>query len=222
MSKVFNSVVKFNLGLLFIVFSLLLTGCGQKDPAIISIEKFISENHINNSKSGWKQILIKPPMVKFSADKKYLWHIQTNQGNIDIELKAQESPMHVSSTIYLTILGFYDQLTFHRVIPGFMAQGGDPLDIGIGGPGYYYMGEFSSNLSHSKAGTVSMANAGAGTDGSQFFITFAATPHLDGGHTIFGEVIEGFATLEKLEALGSRSGTPKQKLIIIKAAIEVK
>jgi cyclophilin family peptidyl-prolyl cis-trans isomerase len=201
---------------------LLFQGCTQQDKAISDIEKFISSADIDKSKGDWKQNLPKPPQLTFDVNRQYLWKLQTNKGDMLIELKAKESPMHVSSTIYLTTLGFYDDILFHRVIPGFMAQGGDPLGVGVGGPGYYYMGEFDSDLTHDKKGILSMANRGAGTDGSQFFLTFTATPHLDGRHTIFGELIEGDTTLESLAKLGSRSGKTKEELKIVKATIEVR
>jgi len=210
-----------NLSLLALILtSLLLFSCSQQDATLTEIDTFIDEQNIESSKEGWKQQgLPKPPKFNFTKGTKYFWNLQTNKGNIKILLKAEESPMHVSSTIYLTRLGFYNDIIFHRVIPGFMAQGGDPLGIGVGGPGYYYMGEFDSNLSHDKAGILSMANSGAGTDGSQFFLTFKPTPFLDGRHTIFGEVTDGFETLEKLEKLGSRSGKTSEKLVIVKATI---
>jgi peptidylprolyl isomerase len=134
--------------------------------------------------------------------------------------------MHVSSTIYLTTLGFYDDLIFHRVIPGFMAQGGDPTGTGAGNPGYKYDGEFSNNfegeLGHNQAGRLSMANAGPGTDGSQFFLTFKPTPFLDGKHTVFGQVVNDLeGSLTKIEALGSRSGRTKKAIKIIKATIRI-
>jgi len=212
-----------NLRIIFYATALsFLFSCSQQDKSIEEMKVFISEAKINTQKEGWKQSLPKPPQLLFSPEQQYYWRIQTNKGNMLIELKAQESPMHVSSTIYLTTLGFYDDLIFHRVIPGFMAQGGDPLGEGIGNPGYTYFGEFDSDLTHNKKGIISMANAGAGTDGSQFFITFKATPHLDGRHTIFGEVIEGFDTLTELAKYGSRSGRTSEVLKIIKATIEVK
>jgi len=206
-----------------VVVSILLFGCNQQDKAITEIDAFIAESKIDTKKEGWKLAgLPKPPQVAFTIGKQYLWHLDTNKGKITIELKGQESPMHVTSTIYLTNLGFYDNIIFHRVIPGFMAQGGDPVGAGVGGPGYSYMGEFDSKLTHDKAGILSMANSGAGTDGSQFFITFTATPHLDGRHTIFGEVIEGMETLTELAKFGSRSGKTKEKLFIKKATVQVK
>jgi peptidyl-prolyl cis-trans isomerase B (cyclophilin B) len=103
-----------------------------------------------------------------------------------------------------------------------MAQGGDPLGNGIGGPGYQYDGEFSDYVKHDKPYLLSMANAGPGTDGSQFFITFVPTPNLDGKHTIFGNVVEGTDVVMKLEAAGSPDGKPKEPLIINRARIEEK
>jgi len=130
--------------------------------------------------------------------------------------------MHVSSTVYLTTLGFYDGIIFHRVIPGFMAQGGDPLGNGRGNPGYEYDGEFDGKTSHSEPGILSMANSGPATDGSQFFITFVPTTFLDGKHTIFGKVVTGLEdSLTNIEALGSRSGKTKEVVQIIKASIRV-
>ena len=129
--------------------------------------------------------------------------------------------MHVSSTIYLTRLGFYDGLSFHRVITDFMAQGGCPLGTGTGGPGYEYDGEFDSHVKHDKPGLLSMANAGPGTDGSQFFLTFVATPWLDGKHTIFGEVVEGMDTVRALELHGSQTGEPSKHLEISKASVRI-
>jgi len=145
----------------------------------------------------------------------------TNKGKMKIKLMPDVAPMHVSSTIYLTRLGFYDDTIFHRVIPGFMAQGGDPTGTGRGGPGYKYDGEFDASVKHNKPGILSMANAGPGTDGSQFFLTFVKTPHLNGKHTIFGQVVEGMGTLKELEKFGSRSGKPKEELLLESATISV-
>jgi peptidyl-prolyl cis-trans isomerase B (cyclophilin B) len=192
-----------------------------EDVAITEIDKFIASENVDRNAARWKTQLKKPPQVDFSDDKTYYWKMKTNVGDIKIKLLPQVAPMHVSSTIYLTRLGFYDGLVFHRVITGFMAQGGDPLGRGTGGPGYKYAGEFSSSVKHDKPGILSMANAGPGTDGSQFFITFVPTPHLDGKHTIFGEVVEGMDTVRALEDRGSPSGRPTETLTIEKAEIVV-
>jgi len=173
-------------------------------------------------KNAWKLQLKKPELMKFDSNKDYFWILETNKGTIRIKLMPDVAPVHVTSTIFLTRKGFYDNLTFHRVIPGFMAQGGCPLGTGGGGPGYKYDGEFKPNVKHDRPFLLSMANAGPGTDGSQFFLTFKATPWLDGRHTIFGEIVEGQDVMKKLEAAGSPNGTPREKLLIIKARIEEK
>lgn len=191
------------------------------DPAIAAIDKQIADLKIDKSNPGWKTRLPKPTQVTFTPGKTYLWILDTTKGPIEVRLLADSAPMHVTSTIYLTDLGFYDGLGFHRVIPGFMAQGGDPLGNGTGGPGYQYDGEFKGGAKHDKPGILSMANAGPGTDGSQFFLTFVETNYLNGKHTVFGEVVKGMDTLKALEAAGSQSGRTKEKLEIKKATIRV-
>jgi cyclophilin family peptidyl-prolyl cis-trans isomerase len=193
----------------------------QKADGIAAIDAFIGQHKVDKADKDWKLKLAKPPKVAFDPARKLYWLLDTNVGSIKLLLYPDIAPMHVSSTIYLTRLGFYDGTPFHRVIPGFMAQGGDPLGVGRGGPGYQYDGEFGSSpkAKHRKAGILSMANAGPGTDGSQFFLTFQATPHLDGKHTVFGEVVEGDATLQELERRGSASGRPVEPLQIRKATI---
>ena len=138
-----------------------------------------------------------------------------------MRLRPDVAPMHASSTVYLTALGFYDGLSFHRVIEGFMAQGGCPEGTGTRGPGYQYDGEFDDSVTHNRPGLLSMANAGPGTDGSQFFLTFVETPWLDGKHTIFGEVEEGMETVSELEKRGSRGGETSEPLRIERARIRV-
>ena len=191
------------------------------DAAVDSIDAFIAEQKIDKSSSAWKQRLPKPPKASFDASKRYYWLLDTNVGAIKIRLMPEVAPLHVSSTIYLTRLGFYDDVIFHRVITGFMAQGGDPTGTGTAGPGYEYKGEFDRKVKHDGPGKLSMANRGPGTDGSQFFLTFVPTPHLDGKHTIFGEVVEGMGTVRELEKRGSRSGRPTERLVIERATIAV-
>jgi len=194
---------------------------GADGDAVAQIDAFIASQKIDKSARDWKLDLPKPPKASFGDGKVYYWLLDTNLGAIKIRLMPDVAPMHVSSTIYLTRLGFYDGVVFHRVINGFMAQGGDPTGSGRGGPGYHYDGEFSPKVHHDRRGLLSMANAGPGTDGSQFFITFVPTPHLDGKHTLFGEVVEGMGTLDEIEKRGSRSGRPTEPMQIDHATIVV-
>ena len=115
-------------------------------------------------------------------------HIKTNKGIISLNLFYDKAPITVANFVNLSNRGYYNNLTFHRVINDFMIQGGCPLGTGTGGPGYEFKDEFHSDLKHNKPGILSMANAGPGTNGSQFFITHLETPHLDNNHTVFGEV----------------------------------
>jgi cyclophilin family peptidyl-prolyl cis-trans isomerase len=176
---------------------------------------------IDKSDPNWKVKVTEPPMMTFEASKSYFWELNTNFGQMKFQLFHEASPAHVNSTIYLTNIGFYDDVIFHRVIPGFMAQGGDPTGTGRGGPAYRYAGEFEAGLSHDKPGLLSMANAGPNTDGSQFFITFVPTPFLDNKHTIFGELIEGMDVLKAFEARGNRSGQTSELLAINTAKIVI-
>jgi len=191
------------------------------DPALTKIGQFIADAKINKTERRWKSLLSKPPVLTFTKSKEYHWNLETNKGVIDIRLMPDVAPMHVSSTIFLTRVGFYDDITFHRVIKGFMAQGGCPVGRGTGGPGYSYSGEFDPKVKHDRPGLLSMANSGAGTDGSQFFLTFVPTPHLNGKHTIFGEVVKGMDTVKKLEAGGSPGGKTEEPLKIIRSTISV-
>jgi peptidyl-prolyl cis-trans isomerase B (cyclophilin B) len=117
--------------------------------------------------------------------------LHTSKGDIEATLFASKVPMTIANYLNLARQGFYDGLTFHRVISNFMIQGGDPTGTGRGGPGYKFADEFDDSLRHSKPGIFSMANAGPNTNGSQFFITHVPTPHLDGKHSVFGEVTKG-------------------------------
>lgn len=198
------------------------------DPAIQQIDRFIAEQKqfavdmkakggaggLDPTDSLWRRSCPKPPQLTFTAGKTYFWELETNKGTIRMRLMADVAPMHVSSTIYLTRIGFYDTLIFHRIVTGFMAQGGCPRGDGRGSPGYSYAGEFSPSVRHDRPFLLSMANAGPKTDGSQFFITFTPTPMLDGKHTIFGEVVEGTSVVQAIEAVGiapEQDGVPGMK-----------
>ena len=123
--------------------------------------------------------------------------IDTSKGVMRVELNHRAAPTTVANFANLALRGFYDGLTFHRVERNFMAQGGDPLGTGMGGPGYRFAGELI--LKHNQPGIISMANSGPGTDGSQFFLTHLATPHLDGLHSVFGRVVEGAQIVRQIE-----------------------
>ena len=133
-----------------------------------------------------------PPAMSIDPDKSYTATFELEKGGeFVVELFAKEAPRTVNNFVFLSRAGFYNGVTFHRVIPGFMAQGGDPTGTGSGGPGYRFEDEFHPSLRHDGPGVLSMANAGKNTNGSQFFITFVATPNLDDRHAVFGKVIEG-------------------------------
>ena len=132
-----------------------------------------------------------PPQMQIDPKKEYTATIETNRGNIEIELYPQHAPKTVNNFVFLAREGFYDGVTFHRVINNFMIQGGDPTGSGRGGPGYQFEDEVKSNPLKHETGVLSMANAGPGTNGSQFFITHSPQPHLNGKHTVFGKVTGG-------------------------------
>ncbi len=132
-----------------------------------------------------------PFELKLDLKKNYTATIETNRGFITLKLYAAQAPRTVNNFVCLARDGFYDGVTFHRVIKDFMIQGGDPDGTGRGGPGYTFKDEFDPKLKHDKPGVLSMANAGPGTNGSQFFITHVPTPWLDGKHTVFGQVTKG-------------------------------
>ena len=132
-----------------------------------------------------------PPSGELDTAKSYTATFKTERGEFEIMLFANDAPRTVENFINLARAEFYNATTFHRVIPGFMVQGGDPEGTGTGGPGYRFGDEFNSKLRHDSEGVLSMANSGPGTNGSQFFITFVPTPHLDDIHSVFGEVVSG-------------------------------
>ena len=193
-----------------------------EDKALQQIDAQIVKLAVDKTKSNWKTSLTAPTVATFDPAHKYYARMVTNKGTILIKFMPDVAPMHVTSFIYLTRLGFYDGIDFHRVITQFMAQGGCPLGNGTGGPGYEFAGEFNPKVKHDKPGLLSMANAGEGTDGSQFFLTFVPTPWLDGKHTIFGEVVEGMDVVKKLEAAGSQSGRTSEPLSMTRVTVEVK
>jgi peptidyl-prolyl cis-trans isomerase B (cyclophilin B) len=130
------------------------------------------------------------PAMQIDTKKTYKVTLQTNRGDINLELYPEHAPKTVNNFVFLAQEGFYDGVSFHRVINNFMIQGGDPTGSGSGGPGYKFEDETSGNPLRHDTGVISMANAGPNTNGSQFFITHAPQPHLNGKHTVFGKVID--------------------------------
>ena len=138
-----------------------------------------------------------PPPMTIDTSKQYTATIETEKGNIVLELFANDVPVTVNNFVFLTREGFYANTTFHRVIPDFMAQGGDPTGTGTGGPGYKFADEFTEHTH--VAGALSMANSGPNTNGSQFFITYTPQPHLDRKHSVFGQLTLGTEVLKSLK-----------------------
>jgi peptidyl-prolyl cis-trans isomerase A (cyclophilin A) len=143
----------------------------------------------------------------------------TTEGVFEAKLFYKEAPITVSNFVELSRKGFYNGLIFHRVIPNFMIQGGDPKGNGTGGPGYTFADEFHPSLRHSKAGMLSMANSGPGTNGSQFFVTVNATAHLDNRHSIFGEVVSGYDVVKKISEVKASNDKPLKDVKIEKIEI---
>jgi cyclophilin family peptidyl-prolyl cis-trans isomerase len=185
------------------------------------LDDLIARAAVDRTPSDWRVRLPRPAVLTFAPGETWRARVATNKGEILIRLMPDVAPMHVTSFAFLAKLGFFDGLTFHRVITAFMAQGGCPLGTGTGGPGYKFDGEYSKSVRHDRGGLLSMANAGPGTDGSQFFLTFVPTPWLDGKHSIFGAVEQGEDVLRALEACGSPSGRTNERLTMDKVAIEI-
>ena len=175
-----------------------------------SMESIIRANDLKE-----QQYTACPPMV-IDPLKGYNATIETEKGTIVVELFPEVAPMTVNSFVFLAEEGWFDGVRFHRVLPDFMAQSGDPSGSGMGGPGYAFKNETSPDLTFDRKGLLAMANSGPDTNGSQFFITFAPTPHLDGSYTIFGEVLEGMDVVELLTPRDPSQGgdLPEGDLII--------
>ena len=162
-----------------------------------------------------------PPAMQIDPKKTYRAVMNTSKGAINIDLFADRAPTTVNNFVFLANDGFYDGVIFHRVLEGFMAQGGDPTGSGRGGPGYRWDDEPAAlRISHDAPGMLSMANAGPNTNGSQFFITFVATPHLNGMHAVFGRVADTASlqilnTLQRIDPQRSNSGIVADKIVSI-------
>lgn len=168
------------------------SGC---DPAnLMAADRALAET----APAGRNNFFTSYPDMVIQDGQSYEALIQTAKGDICLKLFTQESPLAANNFVFLANQGFYDGVTFHRVLEGFMAQGGDPTGTGSGGPGYAFANETDNGLVFDRAGLLAMANAGPDTNGSQFFITFVPTEQLNGGYTIFGEVISGSEVLSQI------------------------
>jgi cyclophilin family peptidyl-prolyl cis-trans isomerase/protein-disulfide isomerase len=146
------------------------------------------------------------PPFTIDPKKQYIATLETEKGNVVINLFANKAPLAVNSFVFLARDGWFDGVTFHRVLPGFAAQTGDPSGTGRGGPGYFFKNEIDPSLKFDKPGAVGMANSGPDTNGSQFFITYAPAAHLDGKYTVFGQILSGMDVLEKLTPRDPQKG----------------
>ncbi len=200
---------------------------GAPENAIDQLRAFIETQKetgaIDLEKANWKTTLPKFPDVGFEGEGTYVWVLETSEGTLRADLNHEVAPEHVRNILYLSLLGFYDGLNFHRIIPGFMAQGGCPLGRGTGNPGYALRLEVNRSALHGQAGVLSMARSqNPNSAGSQFFITFGPTPQLDMQYSVFGQVVEGLDVLEKLKAAGNpnprSNGVPPLKNITIDRA----
>jgi cyclophilin family peptidyl-prolyl cis-trans isomerase len=160
-----------------------------------------------------------PPEMTIDTSKDYFAVFETANGTFRVELFVGDAPTTVNNFVFLAREGYYNDTTFHRVLPGFMAQAGDPAGTGAGGPGYQFADEFSSRQ-HDGPGVLSMANAGPNTNGSQFFITYVATPHLNGLHSVFGQVVEGMEIVEGIRPRDPGRGSPPPGDRLISITIE--
>lgn len=220
------------LALLFVAVPVVLAAKGK--DVLAQADAFIAQQKVDTKKDGWRVRVPKPPTFTFPKEgKKPVWVLETNKGKLVFQLFDKQAPAHVSNLIYLTRLGFYDGLSFHRVIKGFMAQGGCPLGTGGGMLPYGLPLEVSGETKHNRAGLLSAARTSdPNSAGSQFFITFGPAPGLDPmpgapgreGYTLYGELIDGKPTLAALEAAGAPSdpGRPSEPLTITKATVELR
>jgi len=179
--------------------------CGAEAPAAAGEEKPMFDRR---------------PEMQIDPEKRYTAVLETSCGRIELELFPAETPVTVNNFVFLAREGFYDGLTFHRIVPDFVVQGGDPNGDGSGGPGYEFEDEIVKDLKFSEPFLLAMANSGKDTNGSQFFITTGEPKHLNGLHTIFGRVTEGKDAVKAIEAVGQPDGTPSRTVYIERVTIE--
>jgi cyclophilin family peptidyl-prolyl cis-trans isomerase len=169
---------------------------------------------------GQRPTYEEPPEMMIDTTKTYVATMHTSEGTIVLDLFADRTPVTVNNFVTLACDGFYDRLTFHRIVPGFVIQGGDPKGDGTGGPGYQFQDEIVPSLTFDGPGLLAMANSGPNTNGSQFFITLGPAEHLNGKHTIFGEVAEGKDVVDAIAGVELNGETPAQPVFIEKISID--
>ncbi len=200
-------------------------GVRSNDPAIAAIQDYIDRNtqsrRIDKSVPGWRLSTPMRPKVTFLPSTTYVWTIDTEFGPIQVKLRTNTAPEHAANAIYLTLLGFYDGLAVHRIVPGKALETGDPADDGKGGPGYAFSPE-TSDAKHDQRGLVSAVSLGDSTDDSKFRITFGPDATILPTSTIFGDVENGLDALAKLEALGTADGRPQRHVTIQRARISIR
>lgn len=165
---------------------------------LLAIVGWLAVNLLSNRPGGQSGQWSEPPAMQIDPSRRYTAAIDTAKGVITVELLPQAAPVTVNNFVFLARQGYFDGVTFHRVLPEFVAQAGDPTGTGSGGPGYFIPNETSAGLAFDSAGVVAMANSGADRNGSQFFITYGPQPSLDGGYTIFGRVTAGMEVARAL------------------------
>lgn len=192
---------------------------GAPSPVFAALDAHLGQHPIDREVADWRTRMPAPPAsLPLPRRAECIWVLQTNYGALRFRLRPDLAPAHVTSVLWLTRAGFYDGLTFHRIVPGFVAQGGCPKGDGQGGPGYALRDEIPEPPpKHDRRGVLSAANAGPNTAGSQFFVTLRAAPWLDGLHTVFGEMETGEAVLATLEAQGGADGKPRKAVTILRA-----
>ena len=200
----------------------------SSDPAIASIQgrikAKIDAKELDTTAKDWRRQIPFRPLATFEKKSTYLWTLKTSQGAIRVRLLTEKAPKHASSIIYLSLMGFYDGLTIHRVEPGVMAEGGDPAGDGLGTPGWADGPEYGEGKenAHDRRGLVASMGVGGATDDCKFRILLGPVPRLDTLSTVFGEVEAGMDVLKKIEALGTEDGHTKERIVIESAQISVR
>ena len=197
----------------------------DKHPLLAEVDAYISGIELDRDAENWRFATPPPPALSVPEGERALWILETSAGVMRFELFHDIAPNHVSNTIYLSRLGFYDGLHFHRIVGGFVAQSGSPDGSLSGGPAYRFASEISKTRRgrHRRKGILSAAppKGRHDYDGSQFFITLKASPSLDGDHTVYGGMLDGKKVLRALDRAGTPSGRPLKKISILSARIEM-